>query len=244
MASPASTAAPGQMVTSRHGAISGLNVTINLHSVPYGPCDQHGQPGLSRARRLHGRVSPRTRASPPLRSTSKAVPPTWPPSRTRRSGPLEPGVPIVALKAGASELGSRSRDPYSSLAGDDALYDALFDRLAIAPARVGPRSCSRTREAAVRRAAAGRPRLAAFTCSGGNSLMVADAAFPARHRAAAADLRLRDQAPVPGLRPSPTRSTTTPRSGVTARSWSAASPPCSQIPMTPRSWCWTIRTKA
>jgi acetate---CoA ligase (ADP-forming) len=93
-------------------------------------------------------------------------------------GALERGVPIVALKAGASELGSRLAVTHtSSLAGDDALYDALFDRLAIARARSAPELLETVKLLSVARPPAGR-RLAAFTCSGGDSLMVADAAAP------------------------------------------------------------------
>jgi acyl-CoA synthetase (NDP forming) len=79
-------------------------------------------------------------------------------------GALERGVPIVALKAGASELGSRLAVTHtSSLAGDDALYDALFDRLAIARARSVPELLETVKLLSVARPPAGR-RLAAFTC--------------------------------------------------------------------------------
>jgi acyl-CoA synthetase (NDP forming) len=91
---------------------------------------------------------------------------------------LERGVPIVALKAGASELGSRLAVTHtSSLAGDDALYDALFERLAIARAGSVPELLETVKLLSATAAPAG-PRLAAFTCSGGDSLMVADAAAP------------------------------------------------------------------
>jgi acyl-CoA synthetase (NDP forming) len=91
---------------------------------------------------------------------------------------LERGVPIVALKAGASELGSRLAVTHtSSLAGDDALYDALFERLAIARARSVPELLETVKLLSATAAPAGA-RLAAFTCSGGDSLMVADAAAP------------------------------------------------------------------
>lgn len=46
---------------------------------------------------------------------------------------LQHGVPLVALKAGSSELGARTTMSHtSSLAGPDALYDALFARLGVA----------------------------------------------------------------------------------------------------------------
>jgi acyl-CoA synthetase (NDP forming) len=91
---------------------------------------------------------------------------------------LERGVPIVALKAGASELGSRLAVTHtSSLAGDDALYDALFERLAIARAGSVPELLETVKLLSVSKPPAGN-RLAVFTCSGGDSLMSADAAAP------------------------------------------------------------------
>ncbi len=91
-------------------------------------------------------------------------------------GALERGVPIVALKAGSSELGSRLAVTHtSSLAGDDALYDALFERLAIARARSVPELLETVKLLSIARPPAGN-RLAVLTCSGGDSLMVADAA--------------------------------------------------------------------
>jgi acetate---CoA ligase (ADP-forming) len=106
---------------------------------------------------------------------------------------LERNVPIVALKAGASELGSRLAVTHtSSLAGDDALYDALFERLGIARARSLAELLEMLKLLSIAPPPRGR-RLAVFTCSGGDSLMVADAAAslaielpqpsPARHEA-------------------------------------------------------------
>ena len=91
---------------------------------------------------------------------------------------LERGVPIVALKAGASELGSRLAVTHtSSLAGDDALYDALFERLAIARAHSVPELLETVKLLSTVQPPPGN-RLAVFTCSGGDSLMAADAAAP------------------------------------------------------------------
>jgi acyl-CoA synthetase (NDP forming) len=91
---------------------------------------------------------------------------------------LERGVPMVALKAGSSELGSRLAVTHtSSLAGDDALYDALFQRLAIARAQSVPELLETVKLLSVSKPPAGN-RLAVFTCSGGDSLMAADAAAP------------------------------------------------------------------
>ncbi len=89
---------------------------------------------------------------------------------------LESEKPIVALKAGRSDLGSRlAMSHTSSLAGDDRLYDALFDRLGII--RMG--SLSGFLETLKLIAVAGVPRgnrLVTFTCSGGDGLMAADLA--------------------------------------------------------------------
>ena len=91
---------------------------------------------------------------------------------------LDRGVPIVALKAGASELGSHLAVTHtSSLAGDDALYDALFERLGIARARTLPELLETVKLLSIAPPPRGN-RLAVFTCSGGDSLMVADAAAP------------------------------------------------------------------
>jgi acyl-CoA synthetase (NDP forming) len=84
------------------------------------------------------------------------------------------GIPIVVLKAGRSALGAAlALSHTSSLAGDDALYQALFDRLGVL--RVD--SLPALLETAKLLAVAGRPRgerLAIFTCSGGECLLAAD----------------------------------------------------------------------
>jgi acyl-CoA synthetase (NDP forming) len=86
------------------------------------------------------------------------------------------GIPIVVLKAGRSALGAAlALSHTSSLAGDDALYQALFDRLGVL--RVD--SLPALLETAKLLAVAGRPRgerLAIFTCSGGECLLAADRA--------------------------------------------------------------------
>jgi acyl-CoA synthetase (NDP forming) len=47
-------------------------------------------------------------------------------------GALEAGVPIVALKTGTSDIGRRLTTTHTgSLAGEDEVYQALFDRLGI-----------------------------------------------------------------------------------------------------------------
>ena len=87
---------------------------------------------------------------------------------------LERGVPIVALKSGRTETAARlTLGHTSSLAGEDALYDAFFDRLGI----VRVDSLSRMLETLKLLSYAGplaTPRFAALTISGGGAAMIAD----------------------------------------------------------------------
>lgn len=88
---------------------------------------------------------------------------------------LERGVPVVALKAGRSALGAElALSHTSSLAGNDALYDALFDRLGVIRVDSVPQLLETVKYLSVAGPPAGN-RLCAFTCSGGDSLLVADA---------------------------------------------------------------------
>jgi acyl-CoA synthetase (NDP forming) len=86
------------------------------------------------------------------------------------------GKPLVALKAGKSELGAKlAMSHTSSLAGSDRMYDALFDRLGIIRVDTLPEMMETLKFVSV----AGLPkgnRLAVFTCSGGDGLMTADIA--------------------------------------------------------------------
>ncbi|MGE3969361.1 MAG: acetate--CoA ligase family protein [Dongiaceae bacterium] len=89
---------------------------------------------------------------------------------------LANGKPVVALKAGTSELGGKlAMSHTSSLAGSDKLYDALFDRLGIVRAHSLDGLLETTKLLAVAGVPAGN-RLVVFTCSGGDSLMTADRA--------------------------------------------------------------------
>ncbi len=89
---------------------------------------------------------------------------------------LQRGVPLVALKTGRSGLGARlTLSHTSSLAGDDQLYSALFDRLGIIRVATLPALLETLKLVAVSGPPAG-DRLAVFTCSGGDSLMAADEA--------------------------------------------------------------------
>lgn len=87
---------------------------------------------------------------------------------------LDRGVPIVALKTGRSEIAARlTLGHTSSLAGEDALYDAFFDRLGI----IRVDSLSRMLESLKLLSYAGplaTPRFAAMTISGGGAAMIAD----------------------------------------------------------------------
>jgi acetate---CoA ligase (ADP-forming) len=86
----------------------------------------------------------------------------------------ERGVPIVALKTGVSALGQQLTVSHTgSLAGSDAAYDALFKRLGV----IRVESPAQLMETLKMLIVAGPPkgrRLAAFTCSGGDSEMAAD----------------------------------------------------------------------
>nr|WP_162916809.1 acetate--CoA ligase family protein [Dongia deserti] len=87
---------------------------------------------------------------------------------------LQRGKPLVALKAGNSELGAQFAMSHTgSLAGSDKMYDALFDRLGIIRVHSVPQLLETLKLVST----AGLPkgdRLAVFTCSGGECLLTAD----------------------------------------------------------------------
>ncbi len=87
--------------------------------------------------------------------------------------------PIVALKAGRSEIAARLTVTHTgSLSGSDELYQALFDRFGV----VRVESPSQFLETLTLLTVAGAPRgrrLAAFTGSGGDAAMLADGAAAA-----------------------------------------------------------------
>ncbi len=87
---------------------------------------------------------------------------------------LAAGKAVVALKTGTSKVGARLTESHTgSLAGSDALYDALFDRLGVVRV-TSPAQLIETLKFAV---IAGIPRglrIAGFTCSGGGATMLAD----------------------------------------------------------------------
>jgi acyl-CoA synthetase (NDP forming) len=108
---------------------------------------------------------------------------------------MQAGKPLVALKAGKSELGAKlAMSHTSSLAGSDRMYEALFDRLGV----IRVDSLPQLMETMKFVSTAGLPngnRLAVFTCSGGDGLMTADIAesidlpLPQHDAAQVADLR-------------------------------------------------------
>ncbi|WP_449432690.1 acetate--CoA ligase family protein [Pseudomonas putida] len=87
---------------------------------------------------------------------------------------LEKGIPIIALKTGVSQLGAElALSHTSSLAGSDALYDSLFERLGVIRVS-GPVSFAETLKAAACGNLPKGPSLVALACSGGDAGLVAD----------------------------------------------------------------------
>ncbi len=92
---------------------------------------------------------------------------------------LEKNIPIVALKVGTSDIGAQvAMSHTSSLAGSDQLYEALFARLGIVRVRSISGLLETLKLLSVVGPLAG-PRLCVFTCSGGESALIADLAEPA-----------------------------------------------------------------
>ncbi|MEZ5773179.1 MAG: acetate--CoA ligase family protein [Hyphomicrobiaceae bacterium] len=86
------------------------------------------------------------------------------------------GRPVVAFRVGTSELGARLAASHtSSLAGQNELYEALFERLGVIAAVSVPEFLELLKTASVWRPVAGR-RLAVISSSGGDNGMAADAA--------------------------------------------------------------------
>ena len=91
---------------------------------------------------------------------------------------LRQGVPLVALKAGSSTLGAQTAMSHtSSLAGPDALYDALFARCGIARVRDPAGLIETCKFLHVHGPLAGK-RMISASCSGGEASLVADLAQP------------------------------------------------------------------
>jgi acetyl-CoA synthetase len=89
---------------------------------------------------------------------------------------LAQGVPLVALKAGSSALGAQTAMSHtSSLAGPDALYDALFARCGVARVREPAELLETLKFLHVHGALPGR-RIISASCSGGEASLMADLA--------------------------------------------------------------------
>lgn len=89
---------------------------------------------------------------------------------------LQRGVPLVALKAGSSEQGARTAMSHtSSLAGADALYDALFARCGVARVHDLPELIETLKLLHVLGPLKGNT-LTSASCSGGEASLVADLA--------------------------------------------------------------------
>ncbi len=87
---------------------------------------------------------------------------------------LQKGVPVIALKTGVSAIGAElALSHTSSLAGSDALYDSLFERLGVIRVS-GPVSFVETLKAAACGNLPAGPTLAALACSGGDAGLIAD----------------------------------------------------------------------
>ncbi|WP_137888410.1 acetate--CoA ligase family protein [Pseudomonas sp. 2FE] len=87
---------------------------------------------------------------------------------------LEKGIPIIALKTGVSQIGAElALSHTSSLAGSDALYDSLFERLGVIRVS-GPVSFVETLKAAACGKLPAGGSLIALACSGGDAGLIAD----------------------------------------------------------------------
>jgi len=95
---------------------------------------------------------------------------------------LEKGVPVIALKTGVSPIGAElALSHTSSLAGSDALYDALFERLGVIRVDTPARFIETLKVAASGQKLKGASLLA-LACSGGDAGLIADGAY--RHNLA------------------------------------------------------------
>ena len=83
-------------------------------------------------------------------------------------------VPLVALKSGVSEKGARATMSHTStLAGPDALYDALFARCGVARARSVPGFLETLKLLSLGGPLCGN-EIASLSCSGGEAALIAD----------------------------------------------------------------------
>ena len=86
------------------------------------------------------------------------------------------GVPIVAIKTGRSEKGAKLNVSHTaSLAGEDRLYDALFDRVGVARALTVPQFLETLKFVSTVGALPAKT-VGSMSCSGGEASLAADAA--------------------------------------------------------------------
>ena len=92
---------------------------------------------------------------------------------------LSRGIPVIAFRVGVSELGAKLAASHtSSLAGQNELYDTLFERLGILSTASVPQFLELLKTASLAPLPRGR-RLAVFSSSGGDNGMAADYASAA-----------------------------------------------------------------
>jgi len=92
---------------------------------------------------------------------------------------LTRGIPLVALRVGVSEMGAKVAASHtSSLAGQNDLYDTLFEHLGILTTKTVPQFLELLKGLSVGRLPRGR-RLTVFSSSGGDNGMAADFASAA-----------------------------------------------------------------
>lgn len=92
---------------------------------------------------------------------------------------LDRGIPVIAFRVGVSELGAQLAASHtSSLAGQNELYDTLFERLGVMQTASVPQFLELLKTASLAPLPRGR-RLAVFSSSGGDNGMAADYAASA-----------------------------------------------------------------
>ncbi len=92
---------------------------------------------------------------------------------------LAKGIPVIAFRVGVSELGAKLAASHtSSLAGQNELYDTLFERLGILSTASVPQFLELLKAASLAPLPRGR-RLAVFSSAGGDNGMAADFASAA-----------------------------------------------------------------
>jgi len=163
----------GAAILSQSGNVA-INLTMQDRSLPLAYVVSLGnQAGLGIADYLEGLLDdPRVTAIGLYLEQLRDVPAF---ARAARRA-LAQGVPIVVVKLGASESGARSVMSHTSaLAGADALYQALFDRLGVVRVESPAALIETLKLFTVAGVPRGR-RLLSLSCSGGEAALVGDLA--------------------------------------------------------------------